>query len=43
MSELDLYSLPSYTENFGMAIIEVLSVGTPVLISKHVNISKMVK
>ena len=43
MSELDLYSLPSYTENFGMAITEALSVGTPVLISKHVNISKMVK
>ena len=43
MSELDLYSLPSYSENFGMAIIEALSVGTPALISKHVNISKMVK
>lgn len=34
----DLFVLPSYDENFGNAVIESLSVGTPVLISNEVGL-----
>ena len=34
----DAFVLPSHQENFGLAVVEALSVGTPVLISKQVNI-----
>ncbi len=33
-----VFVLPSYTENFGLTIIEALGYGTPVLISTKVNI-----
>jgi glycosyltransferase involved in cell wall biosynthesis len=36
----DLFILPSKNENFGLAIIESLQCGTPVLISKNVYIYK---
>jgi len=35
----DLFILPSYDENFGNAVIESLSVGTPVLISHEVGLA----
>ena len=33
-----VFVLPSYTENFGLAILEVMSFGVPVVISNRVNI-----
>lgn len=41
--EHDLFILPSYDENFGNAVIESLSVGTPVLISHEVGLAAYVK
>jgi len=38
----DLFVLPSYDENFGNAVIESLSVGTPVLISEQVGLADYV-
>jgi glycosyltransferase involved in cell wall biosynthesis len=34
----EVFVLPSHQENFGIAVVEALSVGTPVLISRKVNI-----
>ncbi len=34
----EAFVLPSHQENFGIAVVEALSAGTPVLISKQVNI-----
>ena len=39
----DLMILPSYDENFGNVVIESLSVGTPVLISKQVGLADYVR
>lgn len=38
LSGADLFVLPSYQENFGMAIIEALICGTAVVISDQINI-----
>ena len=43
MYGLDLYALPSHSDNFGITIIEALSKGVPVLISDKVNIYKKIK
>jgi glycosyltransferase involved in cell wall biosynthesis len=34
-----VWALPSYTENFGVAVIEALAAGVPTVISPHVNIA----
>ncbi len=34
----EVFVLPSHQENFGIAVVEALAVGTPVLISRKVNI-----
>jgi glycosyltransferase involved in cell wall biosynthesis len=39
----DWFVLPSITENFGISAVEALSYGVPVILSKDVGISEMVK
>ena len=38
MVDADLFVLPSYQENFGVAVVEALATGTPVIVSDQVNI-----
>jgi glycosyltransferase involved in cell wall biosynthesis len=40
--DANIFSLPSYTENFGMTVIESLGCATPVVISDQVNIHREV-
>lgn len=42
LKQQDLFILPSYDENFGNAVIESLSVGTPVLVSEGVGLADYV-
>jgi glycosyltransferase involved in cell wall biosynthesis len=40
LRDADLFVLPSYQENFGIAVAEALAAGTPVVISDQVNIHR---
>ncbi|HEX2972065.1 MAG TPA: glycosyltransferase [Tepidisphaeraceae bacterium] len=39
-TDADIFVLPSYQENFGIAVAEALAAGTPVVISDQVNIHR---
>ncbi|MGH1482694.1 MAG: glycosyltransferase [Geminicoccales bacterium] len=43
LRDADLFTLPSYTENFGIAVIEAMACGLPVVISDKVNIWREIK
>jgi glycosyltransferase involved in cell wall biosynthesis len=43
LRDASLFVLPSYSENFGMAVIEAMGAGLPVVISDQVNIWREVK
>lgn len=43
LADVDLFALTSHNENFAVVVIESLSVGTPVLVSEHVGLSRYVK
>jgi glycosyltransferase involved in cell wall biosynthesis len=39
LAAADVWALPSHTENFGLAVVEALAAGRPVLLSPAVNIA----
>ncbi len=43
LHQADLFMLPSYHENFGIAVVEAMAAGLPVIISDRVNIHREVK
>jgi len=41
--DADVFVLPSYTESFGLTVVEAMACGTPVIISNQVNICQEVQ
>jgi glycosyltransferase involved in cell wall biosynthesis len=42
LAEADVFVLPSYSENFGIAVVEAMAHGLPVIISDQVGVSREV-
>jgi len=42
-ADADVFILPSYTENFGLTVVEAMACGSPVVISDQVNIWREVR
>lgn len=43
LAKASLLALPSYQENFGLCVLEALTCGVPVLVSRHVNLADDIK
>jgi len=39
----DVFALPSYTENFGLTVVEAMACGVPVVVSDQVNIQDVIR
>ena len=42
LQEASLFALPSLQENFGIAVVESLACGVPVVVSEHVNLAPVI-
>jgi glycosyltransferase involved in cell wall biosynthesis len=43
LSDADVFVLPSFSENFGLAAVEAMAVGCPVIVGRGVNIAPQVQ
>jgi glycosyltransferase involved in cell wall biosynthesis len=43
LADADLFALPSFHENFGIAVIEALAAGIPVIISDEVGVCREIE